>query len=587
VPEANGEKTKYEFGLAIQHNRLRNPKDGAIQKIFGDHHHQDSIPEAYTKFGVKWHRYWLSTRQFLWYKLEEKPGKFYWDDADRSVADFEKRGIKMLGLLGYPPAWASTYSDEEVERLKKLGTIRSFSLMPARHRPRSVKEWENYVRAVIRRYKGRIDHWEIYNEVDYHPYGGKHASFSGTSQDYLNLLKAAYKVIKEENPEGKLLISGFNMNGAANMDMPLELFKMGAADYFDIFNMHGYCSEERAVKTLNALQKAKPGSKYWQSEICFLPDGSNNIKRQSKNMVTHFLWSLEQGVEKYFWHGDGFEGYYKKADPYYSCMATLWSTSRGCEKLDSDIEGLDAYPWLTGWSLTRADKDMLYVISTDTTKTKVTVAPKNGAKTLLALDVLGKVIYDGAFTQELQLPITNLAYLICDGEMKIATAECNTDNLLINAGFEAIEGDTGIDWNNARPISWIIRKKHDPKGKVSVEKDGHSGNHSLKLKVSPTGKNVYVFNKVQKIFAGTYNYSVYVKNTGDKKVKMYLTLYDTQTTKNTINKSFWIKPGSEFQKVELDVKLDKTTKGAVAVIIKNVTKDSAILIDDAKLSMKK
>jgi hypothetical protein len=93
--------------------------------------------------------------------------------------------------------------------------------------------WRAYVRKVVTRYKGRLRHWEVWNEPN----------LKGAWRDepnaanYTTLLKATYEEIKAIDPDLKVLVCGF-------AGIPWEyiegIYAAGGGPFFDIMNCHPY-----------------------------------------------------------------------------------------------------------------------------------------------------------------------------------------------------------------------------------------------------------------------------------------------------------------------------------------------------------
>ncbi|MBL4702147.1 MAG: hypothetical protein JKX85_12915, partial [Phycisphaeraceae bacterium] len=91
------------------------------------------------------------------------------------------------------------------------------------------REWENWIRAFVEHYKGRIKYWEILNE----PNAGMHIKPS----QYVAMLKSAYRVIKEVDPDAKIVgLCGVTIYPQWTEDV----LKAGGGGYFDILSFHNY-----------------------------------------------------------------------------------------------------------------------------------------------------------------------------------------------------------------------------------------------------------------------------------------------------------------------------------------------------------
>lgn len=108
--------------------------------------------------------------------------------------------------------------------------------------------WEKYIKATVSHYKGWVEDWEIINEVDWsHWLEAFDNDIPRLAKEYVTLLKLAYPAVKKANPNATVLYSG-----VAHMDRPFieETFKLGAADYFDIMNVHRYYGMDNPEQNL-------------------------------------------------------------------------------------------------------------------------------------------------------------------------------------------------------------------------------------------------------------------------------------------------------------------------------------------------
>ncbi|MGB1700168.1 MAG: family 1 glycosylhydrolase, partial [Nannocystaceae bacterium] len=68
------------------------------------------------------------------------PGKYDFHYYDKVVETARRHGISVYGLLAYWSRWTKPYTEEGID------------------------DFCRWARAVVRRYKGKVKHWEIYNE---------------------------------------------------------------------------------------------------------------------------------------------------------------------------------------------------------------------------------------------------------------------------------------------------------------------------------------------------------------------------------------------------------------------------------------
>jgi hypothetical protein len=162
------------------------PRFGAIESFW-------AAPEA-AELGVGWERI-----LFYWNSIQPGgPGD--WNTLhvpEEWLAEARAQGRQVVGLLKNTPTWAT---DGEFA----AGVPRGLYL-PVDD-PGNL--WANYVRQVVTYYGPRgVRHWIIWNEPDIAPdvYGHE---FSGSVEDYYQLVKVAYTVIKSVDPEMTVLLGG-------------------------------------------------------------------------------------------------------------------------------------------------------------------------------------------------------------------------------------------------------------------------------------------------------------------------------------------------------------------------------------------
>ena len=191
-----------------------------------------------------------------WNTVEPVRGQWVWPDS--VVAMFLDSGKALLGNLRLTPAWASSQPD-----ITPHPSYPRSYFSPGAHLPKDMAAWENYVRRVVSRYRGRITHWEIWNEPDIHFLV---ADDRGKVDNYLRLLSSADSVIRDIDPSLRVLAPGvaylITDDPVRNRGpMPDEQFSRyrdprffqdfkatDAGKYFDVFSFHHYSHQDRRLK---------------------------------------------------------------------------------------------------------------------------------------------------------------------------------------------------------------------------------------------------------------------------------------------------------------------------------------------------
>jgi hypothetical protein len=170
------------------------------------------------KLGYKWCRVHDASGSTKWGLLERERGKWSWQDE--AIALPGKHGLSILGLLDTSPPWASGVAGEGY-----------WSIYGA---PRNLDDWRNYVRAVVGRYAGVIDRWEVWNEPWQNT--GNFLFFqNGDPQKYQELLKAAYAEAKQANP--KAIVVGIDTYPP---QWDQAVLAAGAYPFYDVMSFHRY-----------------------------------------------------------------------------------------------------------------------------------------------------------------------------------------------------------------------------------------------------------------------------------------------------------------------------------------------------------
>lgn len=183
------------YGLVLSQTASANQSKGRrIDGSFFNFHMVWPMRAPYSENfpSVPFHGWRAIDPQTHWFNLEPRKGQWNFSKTDIAMRLMESRGIDVLFTLYGTPAWASSRPD-----LKGVNQAYGESALP-----KDIADWENYVRTVVRRYRGRISAYELWNEPRVREVDGEKALFSAT--ELVELGKVAYRVIKEEDPDARL-----------------------------------------------------------------------------------------------------------------------------------------------------------------------------------------------------------------------------------------------------------------------------------------------------------------------------------------------------------------------------------------------
>lgn len=167
-----------------------------------------------------------------WAYIEPHEQQFDWSLPDRIVRHAQNQGIQIIVRLGYVPYWARPDKPDDYSTLNYLPDD-------------SLNDFRDFVARFAERYAGKIDHIIIWNEPN--------LAFEWGYRDidphlYLRMLQAVYAKAHEANPNLMILAaplaptleppgSPYGLNDLIYLE---ELYKAGAADYFDALAIHTY-----------------------------------------------------------------------------------------------------------------------------------------------------------------------------------------------------------------------------------------------------------------------------------------------------------------------------------------------------------
>ncbi len=199
-------------GYGVQ-GEFRRPNDGALA---------DLIRGA----GLNWVK-----QQIAWQEVENLPGLYFWDDADRFVNTMNGRGLNILMSVVKSPDF---YKDDPA----KIGTTHG--------RPKDPTKLRTFMRDLASRYRGRVQAYEIWNEENLSLEWG---SFSSASYgQFVELMKQGYIGVKEGDPNAIVVLGAPTPTGVNNRNIAIDdltyLQRVFAhnggevANYFEVLGVH-------------------------------------------------------------------------------------------------------------------------------------------------------------------------------------------------------------------------------------------------------------------------------------------------------------------------------------------------------------
>ena len=158
--------------------------------------------------------------------LDEADAISAWDKYDNIVDIVEQHDMRLMVRLSNPPSWTHASNDAG-----------------DKGPPDDLDDYINFVAAVGERYRGRITHYQIWNEPNIYPEWGNR---DVNALDYTEMLCRSYEILKAIDPE-IVVVSGAiaptvsmdftNLNDFIYLEV---MFNAGAGACFDVLAMQGY-----------------------------------------------------------------------------------------------------------------------------------------------------------------------------------------------------------------------------------------------------------------------------------------------------------------------------------------------------------
>jgi hypothetical protein len=249
-----------------------------------------------------------------WQLAKIQPGEYDWSTIDRVFKVAKTKHIEVLFTI------RTLFKEEAKKRKQRRGAI---EISPE---PLEKKEWVHFLETLANRFRGQEVNYEIENEVN------EGAFWKGTLEQYLELLRVGYDVIKKADPHAKVLPSAMRCGILQNSQSGWVgekawkwhdgwLKPIFSTKKFDVVNVHNYYFPSDI--TANGLtfrsylqhiydlmkESGLGGSPIWITETGFvsLPTGASgrmdngSYEKQAAWLTEAYQQAFEFGAERVFW----------------------------------------------------------------------------------------------------------------------------------------------------------------------------------------------------------------------------------------------------------------------------------------------
>ncbi len=260
-----------------------------FEKLDRDAFNPEKAYDKISKIGVKWVRI-----QSGWQKTEKEKGAYDFEWLDSIVDNIIARDMTPWMCVCYGN---KIYGGMAEEFFGAVGC-------PPIHTEEQRAAWHNYCKTLADHFKGRVNHFEVWNEPD-----GVHCWKHGVCAEEVGEFNiATAKALKEGNPDCYMI------GGAiSSICMPFErdLFNTGMTDFVDAISFHAYIFDDTRLKgNIRALRAAidmynpkieiiqgESGAQSRPNGHGALRTGAWTEKKQCKLMLRHLVTDLGMGCK--------------------------------------------------------------------------------------------------------------------------------------------------------------------------------------------------------------------------------------------------------------------------------------------------
>jgi hypothetical protein len=184
-----------------------------------------------------------------WNDLEPSNGTFVWTRLDNSIREGQSAGISnFIYTFWSTPAWASSQPAQSCI-LTAIENVTGCAAPPT-----NIGDWNAFVKALVSRYKGVVQYYELWNEANLAE------TYSGSVSEMVTMAKNAYEDIKTIDPTAIVLTPSVSSIGIGRDEPGCnpaecwldEYLQAGGYAYADAVAFHEYacfsteaaCSDE-------------------------------------------------------------------------------------------------------------------------------------------------------------------------------------------------------------------------------------------------------------------------------------------------------------------------------------------------------
>ncbi len=194
----------------------------------------------------------VSREGFIWRHFEPEAGRRSGQaDFDDAVNRLAAAGIAVQAMVTETPRWASSSpvagADAATWKFAPPHGLDAPTFTDGTDEPGPGKRanrdnvWATSLEHMVRRYKGKVRYWQMWNEPDYprgdqgRDYTDRRRSWNGSLNDYVRLLRVGWAIVKANDPQAQVVTGGIGFAGYLD-----AMLAAGAGRWFDQVDFHAY-----------------------------------------------------------------------------------------------------------------------------------------------------------------------------------------------------------------------------------------------------------------------------------------------------------------------------------------------------------
>src|SRR5579862_751962 len=258
--------------------------------FFGMHIHHATTGTPWPSVPIGGWRLWDAL--VAWPQIEPKKGQWNFGLLDQYVALAEERRTGVLLPLGLSPQWASARP------------LESSVYQPGNaSEPADNADWKNYVTAVVSRYKGRIEAYEIWNEPN------NKGFWTGDMTKMVALTREASEIIHRIDPAASVVSPAATTN--SGIAWLTQFLNLGGGKYVDVISYHFYVSPQPPEMMVPLIQQVRQIMRdtgvaekpLWNTESGWqVPKPFPSADLAAAYLARAYILNWAAGVSRFYWY---------------------------------------------------------------------------------------------------------------------------------------------------------------------------------------------------------------------------------------------------------------------------------------------